>query len=243
MRIISVVNHKGGVGKTTSVSALGVALSRMGKRVLLVDIDAQRNLTDTLGTPQTERTIYESLHDLGTLPVVSLSENLDICPSSLDLVSMDIELSTLPDRESRLKKLLQKVSYDFVLIDCPPSLGLLTINALSASDEVIIPLVPEALPTKGLASLLGIVERVQESFNPTLTLGGVVITRYNRRKLNRVIEETLREELGDKVFQTRIRENVDISESPLQGQDIFSYSPNSKGAEDYWSLALEILQK
>ena len=243
MRIISVVNHKGGVGKTTSVSALGVALSRMGKRVLLVDIDAQRNLTDTLVTPQTERTIYESLHDLGTLPVVSLSENLDICPSSLDLVSMDIELSTLPDRESRLKKLLQKVSYDFVLIDCPPSLGLLTINALSASDEVIIPLVPEALPTKGLASLLGIIERVQESFNPTLTLGGVVITRYNRRKLNRVIEETLREELGDKVFQTRIRENVDISESPLQGQDIFTYSPNSKGAEDYWSLALEILQK
>ena len=243
MRIISVVNHKGGVGKTTSVSALGVALSRMGKRVLLVDIDAHRNLTDTLGTPQTERTIYESLHDLGTLPVVSLSENLDICPSSLDLVSMDIELSTLPDRESRLKKLLQKVSYDFVLIDCPPSLGLLTINALSASDEVIIPLVPEALPTKGLASLLGIIERVQESFNPTLALGGVVITRYNRRKLNRVIEETLREELGDKVFQTRIRENVDISESPLQGQDIFSYSPNSKGAEDYWSLALEILQK
>lgn len=243
MRIISVVNHKGGVGKTTSVSALGVALSKMGKRVLLVDLDAQRNLTDSLGTPQTDRTIYESLHDLGTLPVITLREGLDICPSSLDLVSMDIELSTLPDRESRLKTLLQKVSYDYVLIDCPPSLGLLTINALSASDEVIIPLIPEALPTKGLASLLGIIDRVRESFNPSLKLGGVVITRYNRRKLNRLIEETLREEFGDKVFKTKIRENVDVSESPLQGQDIFTYSPNSKGAEDYWSLALEIDQK
>lgn len=243
MRILSVVNHKGGVGKTTSVSALGVALSKMGRRVLLVDLDAQGNLTESLGTPQTDRTIYESLHDLGALPVVTLREGLDICPSSLDLVSMDIELSDLKDREYRLSHLLQTVSYDYILIDCPPSLGLLTINALTASNEVIIPLIPEALPTRGLASLLGIIERVKGSFNPSLTLGGIVLTKCNRRKLNRLIEETLREEFGDKVFKSKIRENVDVAESPLQSQDIFTYSPNSKGAEDYWSLALEVDKK
>lgn len=242
-QIISIVNHKGGVGKTTSVSSLGVALARMGKRVLLVDLDAQGNLTDTLTKTPGDRSIYDSLRTLETLPVVNIREGLDLCPSSIDLVSMDMELADKKEREYRLSRLLQGLDYEYILLDCPPSLGLLTINALTASTKVIIPLTPEALPAKGLGTLLDIIERTKETLNPGLSLGGILITRYNRRKINRLVEETLRETFGDSVFKTKIRENVDISESPLQGMDIYSYSPNSIGAKDYESLALEVVSK
>ena len=242
-QIISIVNHKGGVGKTTSVSSLGVALARMGKRVLLVDLDAQGNLTDTLTKTPGDRSIYDSLRTLETLPVVNIREGLDLCPSSIDLVSMDLELADKKEREYRLSRLLQGLDYEYILLDCPPSLGLLTINALTASTKVIIPLTPEALPAKGLGTLLDIIERTKETLNPGLSLGGILITRYNRRKINRLVEETLRETFGDSVFKTKIRENVDISESPLQGTDIYSYSPNSIGAKDYESLALEVVSK
>ena len=240
---ISIVNHKGGVGKTTSVSSLGVALARMGKRVLLVDLDAQGNLTDTLTQTPGDRSIYDSLRTLETLPVVNIREGLDLCPSSIDLVSMDLELADKREREFRLSQLLQGLDYEYILLDCPPSLGLLTINALTASTKVIIPLTPEALPAKGLGTLLDIIERTKETLNPGLSLGGILITRYNRRKINRLVEETLRETFGDSVFKTKIRENVDISESPLQGMDIYSYSPNSIGAKDYESLAMEVVSK
>ena len=242
-QIISIVNHKGGVGKTTSVSSLGVALARMGKRVLLVDLDAQGNLTDTLTQTPGDRSIYDSLRTLETLPVVKIREGLDLCPSSIDLVSMDLELADKKEREYRLSRLLRGLDYDFILLDCPPSLGLLTINALTASTKVIIPLTPEALPAKGLGTLLDIIERTKETLNPGLSLGGILITRYNRRKINRLVEETLRETFGDSVFKTKIRENVDISESPLQCKDIYSYSPDSIGAKDYESLALEVVAK
>ena len=242
-QIISIVNHKGGVGKTTSVSSLGVALSRLGKRVLLVDLDAQGNLTDTLTKTPGDRSIYDSLRTLETIPVVNIREGLDLCPSSIDLVSMDLELADKGEREYRLSKLLRGLDYEYILLDCPPSLGLLTINALTASTKVIIPLTPEALPAKGLGTLLDIIERTKETLNPGLSLGGILITRYNRRKINRLVEETLRETFGDSVFKTKIRENVDISESPLQGMDIYSYSPNSIGAKDYESLALEVVSK
>ena len=240
---ISIVNHKGGVGKTTSVSSLGVALARMGKRVLLVDLDAQGNLTDTLTQTPGDRSIYDSLRTLETLPVVNIREGLDLCPSSIDLVSMDLELADKKEREYRLSRLLRGLDYDVILLDCPPSLGLLTINALTASTKVIIPLTPEALPAKGLGTLLDIIERTRETLNPGLSLGGILITRYNRRKINRLVEETLRETFGDSVFKTKIRENVDISESPLQCKDIYSYSPDSIGAKDYESLALEVVAK
>ena len=242
-QIISIVNHKGGVGKTTSVSSLGVALARMGKRVLLVDLDAQGNLTDTLTKTPGDRSIYDSLRTLETLPVVNIREGLDLCPSSIDLVSMDLELADKKEREYRLSRLLQGLDYEYILLDCPPSLGLLTINALTASTKVIIPLTPEALPAKGLGTLLDIIERTKETLNPGLSLGGILITRYNRRKINRLVEETLRETFGNSVFKTKIRENVDISESPLQGMDIYSYSPNSIGAKDYESLAMEVVSK
>ena len=176
-QIISIVNHKGGVGKTTSVSSLGVALARMGKRVLLVDLDAQGNLTDTLTQTPGDRSIYDSLRTLETLPVVKIREGLDLCPSSIDLVSMDLELADKREREFRLSQLLQGLDYEYILLDCPPSLGLLTINALTASTKVIIPLTPEALPAKGLGTLLDIIERTKETLNPGLSLGGIRITR------------------------------------------------------------------
>lgn len=240
MRIISVANHKGGVGKTTTSVSLGVCLSELGRRVLLVDLDPQGNLSQTLSVPQTGRTIYEALREGRDLPQMKVRERLWVCPSSLDLVSMDLELSSLPRREYRLRELLSPLDFDYILLDCPPSLGLLTINALSASGEVLIPLTPEALPAKGLGTLLEIVRRVEEGLNPDLHLGGILITRYNRRKINRIVEETLRESFGSQVFQTKIRENVDISEAPLQGTDILSYSPKSPGSQDYRSLALEV---
>jgi len=240
MRIISVANHKGGVGKTTTSVSLGVCLSELGRRVLLVDLDPQGNLSQTLSVPQTGRTIYEALREGKDLPQMKVRERLWVCPSSLDLVSMDLELSGVEGREYVLRELLSPLDFDYILLDCPPSLGLLTINALSASGEVLIPLTPEALPAKGLGTLLDIVRRVEEGLNPDLHLGGILITRYNRRKINRIVEEYLRESFGSLVFQTKIRENVDISEAPLQGTDILSYSPKSPGSQDYRSLALEV---
>lgn len=242
-KIISIINHKGGVGKTTSVASLGVALSRLGKRVLVVDLDAQGNLTDILTQSPGSRTIYDALRDQRDLPVVTIREGLDLCPSSIDLSGMDIELADIEGREYKLANLLKGLQYDVILLDCPPSIGLLTINALCASDEVYIPIIPEALPVRGLGSQIDIIERVREDRNPRLRLGGVIITRYNRRKINRLVEETLRDNLKELVFKTRIRENVDISESPLQGMDIFSYSPNSIGAKDYEDLAKEVIEK
>ena len=239
-RVISIVNHKGGVGKTTTVVSLGVALSQLGRRVLLVDLDPQGNLSDSLSVSKTGRTLYEALREGKDLPLVDVRPGLSVCPSSIDLVSMDLELSEVRRREFRLSDLLSPLDYDYILLDCPPSLGLLTINALTASTEVFVPLTPEALPAKGLGTLLDIIQRTREALNPSLRLGGIIITRYQRRKINRLVEETLRENFGELVFQTKIRENVDISESPLQGTDIFSYSPKSIGAEDYKSLALEV---
>jgi len=242
-RVIAIANHKGGVGKTTSVSALGVCLSALGRRVLLVDLDPQGNLSQSLSVPHSGRTIYEALREGRDLPQVQIREGVWVCPSSIDLVSMDLELSGLPRREYRLRDLLSPLEYDYILLDCPPGLGLLTINALSASGEVIVPLTPEALPAKGLGTLLDVVRKVEEGLNPDLHLGGILITRYNRRKINRIVEETLRETFGSKVFQTKIRENVDIAEAPLQGTDILSYSPKSPGAKDYRDLALEVDSK
>ena len=242
-RIISIVNHKGGVGKTTSVVSLGVALSQRGRRVLLVDLDPQRNLTDTLSVQSSGRSLYEALREGKDLPIVEVRPGLSVCPSSIDLVSMDLELSGLRRREYRLKDLLSPLDFDYILLDCPPSLGLLTINALTASGEVFVPLTPEALPAKGLGTLLEIIKRTKEGLNPDLKLGGIIITRYQRRKINRIVEESLRETFGELVFKTKIRENVDISESPLQGEDIYTYSPRSIGAQDYRDLALEIDKK
>lgn len=248
---LAIANHKGGVGKTTTVASLGVALSHKGKRVLLIDLDAQGNLSSLFVHDTPERTIFEAMTGNKVLPIIHITDNtnLDIVPSSLDLVGIEKALTTLVNDDYKelniLRTLLEPIreSYDYILIDCPPSLGTLTKNALTASDGVIITLTAESLPTKGLTSLIDAILMTRKLLNKNLKLSGVLITRYNRRKINRLVEATLRESFEDVVFTTKIRENVDIMESPLYGTDIFTYSPDSIGAKDYSDLANEIINK
>lgn len=248
--IIAFANHKGGVGKTTSVANIGAALNQKGNRVLLVDLDAQQNLTSCFLPDEKvealEVSIYEALVGKAPLPVIPLRDGLSIVPSGIELARAEIDLSQKLAREQLLKRLLQPIAeeYDFILLDCPPSLGVITTNALTAAEALYIPLTAEALPLKGLRMLEAVVEEVRESINPTLSLSGVFVTRYNTRKsLNSMVLETIADKYGSVVFNTKIRENVAIAEAPLMQQPICEYSPKSKGAEDYEALTEEILSR
>lgn len=248
--IIAFANHKGGVGKTTSVANIGAALNQKGNRVLLVDLDAQQNLTSCFlpddKVEALEVSIYEALVGKAPLPVIPLRDGLSIVPSGIELARAEIDLSQKLAREQLLKRLLQPIAedYDFILLDCPPSLGVITTNALTAAEALYIPLTAEALPLKGLRMLEAVVEEVRESINPTLSLSGVFVTRYNTRKsLNNMVLETIADKYGSVVFNTKIRENVAIAEAPLMQQPICEYAPKSKGAEDYEALTEEILSR
>lgn len=245
-KIIAIANHKGGVGKTTTTASVGAALAAMGHTTLLVDLDAQANLTASLlNVSDGERTIYNSLKKRESLPVIKLRENLDLVPSSLDLAGMELELSGVMSREFILKDLLEPIAkdYEFILLDCPPSLGLIAVNAFVASTDVIIPLTAEALPFKGLTMIQNILAMVQKRLNPSLRLSGIVLSRWGGRKLNKMVEEALRSNFEDVVFNTRIRENISLAEAPLANTDIFSYSKTSNGAKDYQALTEEFLQR
>lgn len=248
--IIAFANHKGGVGKTTSVANIGAALNQKGNKVLLVDLDAQQNLTSCFLPDEKvealEVSIYEALVGKAPLPVIPLRDGLSIVPSGIELARAEIDLSQKLAREQLLKRLLQPIAedYDFILLDCPPSLGVITTNALTAAEALYIPLTAEALPLKGLRMLEAVVEEVRESINPTLSLSGVFVTRYNTRKsLNNMVLETIADKYGSVVFNTKIRENVAIAEAPLMQQPICEYAPKSKGAEDYEALTEEILSR
>lgn len=244
-RIIAVANHKGGVGKTTSVAALGSALAAKGRRTLLVDLDAQANLTTSFLAEEPEETIYDSFKDGKPLPVVRLRENLDLVASSLDMAGAELDLSSRYSREYILRKLLKPLEgeYDYVLLDCPPSLGLVTINGLVAATELYIPLTAEALPSRGLAKLTNIVQMVRENLNEDLRLSGVIITRWEGTNLSKMVEEQLRSLFGGTIFQTKIRKNVAIAEAPLYAKDVIAYAPDSNGARDYRALAEEVLSQ
>ena len=243
---IAIGNQKGGVGKTTSTACIGAALALRGKRVLLVDLDAQQNLTFTLTQNEDpETSIYDTLVKDQPLPIVPIRENLDLVPASLDLARAEIDMATMMAREGILKSCLdeQKEKYDYILMDCSPSLGIVTTNALVAADELYIPLTVEALPLKGLTMLDDIVREVKRRVNPMLELGGVFFTRFNNRKLNREVISMVEKRYGEKVFQTKIRENISIAEMPLSGQTIFEYEPKSNGAADYQALVDEIISR
>lgn len=245
-KIISIANHKGGVGKTTSVACIGVALHKLGKRVLLVDLDAQANLTSLfINLDQVEDSIYDSIISYNPLPIVEVKENLDLIPAELSLARAEVELSSRIAREKILSILLAPIKdkYDYILLDCPPSLGLLTTNALTSSDEVFIPLTAEALPLRGMKMIEDVIEEIQRSINPQLSLNGVIVTRYNNRKLNKEVLSAIRNNYGERVFSTYVRENISLAEVPLYGGDIFSYSPDSNGAEDYLNIAQEIINR
>lgn len=243
---IAIGNQKGGVGKTTSTACIGAALALRGKRVLLIDLDAQQNLTFTLTQNEDpETSIYDTLVKDQPLPIISIRENLDLVPASLDLARAEIDMATMMAREGILKSYLdeQKEKYDYILMDCSPSLGIVTTNALVAADKLYIPLTTEALPLKGLTMLDDIVREVKRRVNPTLELGGVFFTRFNNRKLNKEVISMVEKRYGEKVFQTKIRENIAIAEMPLSGQTIFEYDPKSKGAADYKTLTDEIISR
>ncbi|MGX7327957.1 ParA family protein [Enterococcus bulliens] len=248
-RIISVANQKGGVGKTTTTVNLGSSLAYMGQKVLLVDMDAQGNATSGLGVrkPDVEQDIYDVL--VNEVPIVdailpSSRENLDIVPATLQLAGAEIELTSMMARESRLKGALSELEnhYDFILIDCPPSLGHLTINAFTASDSILIPVQCEYYALEGLSQLLNTVRLVQKHFNPTLEIEGVLLTMYDARtNLGAEVVEEVRRYFQEKVYETIIPRNIRLSEAPSHGLSIVDYDIRSKGAEVYQELAKEVL--
>lgn len=242
-KTIAISNHKGGVGKTTSTLNIGAALQRMGKRVLLVDMDPQANLTQSLGLMDHSPTIYEALRGEGKLEPVEVLPGLDVVTSTLDLSGAEVELSSEPGREYILKELLDPLQghYDYILLDSPPSLGLLTINAFTAAQEVYIPLQAHYLALQGLTKLQEVVDRVAKRLNKGLRIGGVFVTQYDGRKvLNRNVLETVRKHFDGVTFKTTIRDNIALAEAPTQGVDVFRYAPRSSGAADYQALAKEV---
>lgn len=245
-KVIAVANHKGGVGKTTSVACIGAGLARQGKRTLLIDLDAQQNLTFTLmGDKEPESSVYDSLTKGTPLPVVEIRENLDLVPSSLELARAETDLSSKLMREAQLKNRIEELAgnYDYILLDCPPSLGIVTTNALVAATELYIPLTAEALPLKGLTMLDEVVGEIRQAINPRLELGGVFITRYNNRKLNKDVVDAISSRYGSKVFSNKIRENIALAEMPVTGMSIYDYDPTSNGAKDYEALTGEIISR
>jgi chromosome partitioning protein len=244
--IITLSNHKGGVGKTTSALNIGAGLNNLGKRILLIDLDPQSNLSQSLGRVDQIRNIYGAIRGHYKAEPIEILKGLDLIPSTLDLSGAEIELSGEAGREYILKELIEpfKVSYDYIIIDSPPSLGLLTINCLTASDLVYIPLQAQYLALQGLTKLLEIVDKVKGRLNKDLEIGGVIITQYDKRKvLNRNVVETIETHFKDKVFKTKIRDNVSLAEAPSQGVDIYRYDPKSYGAEDYMDLCKEIIKR
>jgi len=246
--VLAISNHKGGVGKTTSAINIGAGLNRLGKSILLIDLDPQANLTQGLGLKEQKPNIYGALRGLYPLQPVEVRAGLDIVPSHLDLAGAEVELSSEPGREQILAELLRPYrlskggGYDYIIIDSPPSLGLLTLNALTASDKVLIPIQAEYFAMQGLTKLMDIIKKIQGRLNEGLRVGGIIITQYdNRLILKRNVVKALEKHFEGKVFSTRIRNNIALAEAPTQGQDIYSYSPNSNGAEDYLALSQEIL--
>ena len=244
-KVISLSNHKGGVGKTTSTINIGAGLNRLKKKVLLIDLDPQANLSQSLGIIEPGKTIYGALKGEYKLEPMEIIPGLDLIPSTLDLSGAEIELSGEAGREYILKELIDPLrgSYDYILIDSPPSLGLLTINAFTASDEVYIPLQAQYLALQGLTKLMEVIAKIKSRLNKNLKVGGVFVTQYDNRKvLNRNVVETIKSHYKDQVFKTAIRDNIALAEAPTQGLDIFRYNPKSYGAEDYLSLCKEILK-
>ncbi len=250
-KIIAIANQKGGVGKTTTSINLAASLGVLEKKVLLIDADPQANATSGLGinVETVEIGTYQLLEHSNSAKEAVISTdtpNLDIIPSHIDLVAIEIELVDKDEREYMLKKALAEIKneYDYILIDCAPSLGLLTLNALTAADAVIIPIQCEYFALEGLGKLLNTIKSVQKIHNPELDIEGLLLTMYDARlRLSNQVVEEVQKHFNNMVFQTIIQRNVRLSEAPSYGENIIKYDASSKGATNYLSLAKEIINK
>ena len=250
-KIIAIANQKGGVGKTTTSINLAASLGVLEKKVLLIDADPQANATSGIGidVESVEIGTYQLLeHSNSAKDAIIKTEtpNLDIIPAHIDLVAIEIELVDKDKREYMLKRALQEIKndYDYILIDCAPSLGLLTLNALTAADAVIIPIQCEYFALEGLGKLLNTIKSVQKIHNPELDIEGLLLTMYDSRlRLSNQVVEEVQKHFNDMVFETIIQRNVKLSEAPSYGESIINYDASSKGANNYLSLAKEIINK
>jgi chromosome partitioning protein len=248
-KVIAIANQKGGVGKTTTSINLSSSLAAAEKKTLLIDIDPQSNSSSGLSVINHSPSVYEVL--IGTIDINDVIINtympfLDMLPANINLVGAEIEMVDLANREGLLKKALVRLQkeYDYVIIDCPPSLGLLTLNALTSADSVLIPVQCEYFALEGLGQLLNTVNIVKQHFNKNLTIEGVLLTMFDTRlKLSHQVAEEVRKYFGEKVFNTIIHRNVRISESPSYGKPVILYDAVSSGSKNYISLASELLQR
>jgi chromosome partitioning protein len=250
-RVVAVANQKGGVGKTTTSVNVAASLAQAGKRVLLVDLDPQGNATMGSGIDKRKvtRTVYHvllGLGDIATIRVASESGGYDLVPSNRDLAGAEVELVDLPNREGRLRSALERLAadYEYILIDCPPSLSLLTVNALAAADEVLIPMQCEYYALEGLSDLVGTIKRVRAHINPRLQIAGLLRTMYDpRNTLSHQVSKQLEEHFGEKVYRTLVPRNVRLAEAPSFGAPAVIWDRSSKGAQAYLALADEILAR
>lgn len=249
--VISIVNQKGGVGKTTTAVNLGAFLAKKRKKVLIIDLDPQGNATSGYGFDKTEleNTVYDLLvneEEISTVIASTSVKNVDMCPTNINLAGAEVELVSAISRETILRRAIEPVldKYDFIIIDCPPSLGLLTINALAACEGVIVPIQGEYYALEGLTQLIDTINMIKKKLNPSIGILGVVITMHDRRtQLTKQVVEEVQKYFGDKVFNTFIPRNVRLAEAPSHGQTIDEYDAKSKGSLAYQALANEVIKR